>query len=178
MAMTETAPALMCLDAKASIFGPNGERCVPVEAFYVSSGIVYLEENEILKGIEVPNPPAQTSGIYLRHSMRGHLGFALVGVATVLTISKGLCRNARIALLGVARKPMRAYKTEELLTGERIKPNLIDEAASLASKECHPLGDIFGSAGFRRELVKVLVKRAIRDISERTLKNALTVKAP
>lgn len=167
MAIGETAPALICLDAKASICGPTGERTLSLEDFFVSSGIVDLQEGEMLSGIEIPNPKRHTEGAYLRHSMRGALGFALAGVAVLLTVNNGVCRDARIGLLGVARIPIRARKAEELLKGEKIKDNLVDQVARVASTEASPLGDIFGSTRFRREMVKVLSKRAIKDVWQR-----------
>ncbi len=167
MAIAETAPALICMDAKASISGPNGGRTTHIEKFFVSSGVVDLRKNEILSGIEIPNLPPDTAGTYLRQSMRGHVGFALASVAVVLTIKNGVCKNSRLALLGVSRKPMRARKAEKLLNEERIKKNLIDHAASVAAKEAHPLGDIFGSASYRRQIVKALTRRALREVIQR-----------
>jgi carbon-monoxide dehydrogenase medium subunit len=167
MAIAETASILICLDAEVSISTPIGQKTTPLEDFFISSGIVDLKEDEILTAIKVPNPPPDTAGIYLRHSMKGALGFALVGVAAVLTVINGVCKDARIGLLGVTRIPIRARKVEQLLKGEKIKDSLIDRAAQVALEETHPLGDTFGSAHYRREIVKVLTKQAINDVSQK-----------
>ena len=98
--------------------------------------------------------------------MTGALGFAMASVAVVLTANNGVCEDIRISLLGVARTPIRARKAEELLKGKKID-NLVDEAAQAASSEAHPLGDIFGSARYKREMVKVLTKQAISQATER-----------
>ncbi len=167
MAIAETAPALICLDAVASISGPTGERSKRIQDFFVGSGVVDLKENEIITAIKIPSPAPNTEGIYLRHSMKGTLGFALAGVAAVLTVINGVCEDARISLLGVARTPVRARKVEQLLKGEKIKDTLINQAAQAVLGEAHPLGDIFGSARYRREMLKVLSKQAINDVYQK-----------
>jgi len=163
MAIAETAPILICLGAEVSISTPIGQKTTSLEDFFISSGIVDLKEDEILTAIKVPNPPPNTEGMYLRHSLKGALGFALVGVATVLTVINGVCKDVKIGLLGVNRTPIRAHKAEQLLKGEKINDSLIDRAVQVALKESHPLGDIFGSARYRREIVRVLIKQVIND---------------
>jgi 4-hydroxybenzoyl-CoA reductase beta subunit len=162
MAIAETAPALICLEAKACISGPTGERLLAVEDFFVSSGVVDLKEDEILTAIKIPKLPSHTGGAYLRYSLRGAPDFAIAGAAVVLTASDGVCEDARIGLLGVDRTPLRAHRAEELLRGKRMGDDLIDEAAQTAAKATHPLGDVFSTARYRRKIVDVLVKRAAR----------------
>lgn len=169
MAIAETASILICLDAEVSISTPIGQKTTPLEDFFISSGIVNLKEDEILTAIKVPNLPPNTAGIYLRHSLKGALGFALVGVAAVLTVINGVCEDARISLLGVARTPIRARKVEQLLKGEKIKDTPINQAAQAVLEEAHPLGDIFGSARYRREMLKVLSKQAINDVYQKLI---------
>ena len=143
MAIAETAPALICLEAKACISGPTGERTLSVEDFFISSGVVDLKEDEILTAIKMPKLPSRTGGAYLRYSLRGAPDFAIAGVAVVLTASDGVCEDAKIGLLGVDRTPFRARRAEELLKGKEIGDDLIAEAAQAAAKATHPLGDIF-----------------------------------
>lgn len=168
MATAETAPALLCLNARAKIAGPTGERHVALEDFFISAGVTALQDDEILSAIEIPNPPAHTGGVYLKHSLRGSIDFAIAGVAVVLTLEprNGACNDARISLLGVARIPMRARRAEGVLKGKTVVDNVIDQAALAASEEARPLGDIFGSAAYRRKLVNVLVKMATKEALE------------
>lgn len=170
MAVPETAPVLMCLGAEVHISGVNGERTVPVESFFISSGVVDLKADEIVTAIRIPEPAHRTGGVYLKESFRQAADFAIVGVAVVLSTEGKLCQNARIGLLGVARTPLRAYQAEETLKGKKIDDSAINEAAQAAAKASRPLGDVFASANYRRKLVSVLVKRAIRQAIDSTVK--------
>ena len=170
MAAPETAPVLMCLGAEVCIFGINGDRTIPVEDFFVSSGVVNLKANEIVTAIKIPEPVPQTSGAYIRESFRQAADFAIAGVAVVLSIGDGLWHNARMGLLGVAPSPLRAYGAEEMLNGKIIDDGVIEEAAQAVAKAAHPLGDVFATANYRRKLVKVLAKRAIRQVIDSTVK--------
>ena len=163
MAVVETAPALMCLEAEVCISGPGGERTAPLEDFFVSPGITALQEDEMLTVIKVPNLPPHTQGTYLKHSSRGALDFAIVGVAVVLTVNDGVCKDARIGLLGAAPIPIRAHQAEEIIKGEKVDEVLINRAAQAASDESHPISDVSASAEYRREMVKVLTRRLIRE---------------
>jgi len=171
MAMPETAPVLMCLGAEVCIAGVNGDRIVPIEDFFVSSGVVDLKADEIVTAIKILKPAPQTSGAYLRESFRQAADFAIIGVAVVFSIEHGLCQNAHIGLLGVARAPLRAYGAEKTLNGKKIDDGVIEEAAQVAVKATHPLGDVFATANYRRKLVNVLVKRAIRQAIDSTIKS-------
>ena len=162
MAITETAPALICLGARARLIGPKGERTVAIEDFFVSAGVTVLAEDEILTAIEIPQPPPHTAGVYLKYSKRGAIDFAIAGAAVVLTLQSGdgVCSNARIGLIGVARTPIRARRAEGMMRGKKIESDLIDQVAKSASKEARPLGDTYASASYRRTMVEALVKRA------------------
>jgi carbon-monoxide dehydrogenase medium subunit len=94
---------------------------------------------------------------------------AIVGVAASLTLgsSDGLCDDARIVLGAVAPVPMRAQRAEKVLVGKELKDNVIEEAAQAASEECRPTSDVHGSEEYRRELVRVLVKRVAKEAMNR-----------
>ena len=163
MATAETAPALMCLEAKATITGPEGERTLPIEELFVSAGVTKLQPDEVISVINIPNPPAHAVGVYLKHSVRGALDFAVAGVAMLLSLeaSSAVCRDARIGLIGVARTPIRARRAEDLMNGKKINDELSVRVAQTASEEAHPVGDIYGSATYRRRKVNELVRKAI-----------------
>ena len=162
MAIADTAPALLCLNATASISGTKGERTMPFEEFFVASGEVSLKPDEMLTAINIPDPPPDTGGFYLRHSLRGAPDFVIAAAAALVTVKDSQFADARIGLLGVNRTPTRAHQAEQILINNKVDDNLIEQAAQTAAKEAHPLGDIFGSAAYRRRIVPVLVRRAIQ----------------
>jgi carbon-monoxide dehydrogenase medium subunit len=82
-------------------------------------------------------------------------------VASQLTLSKGVCAKARIALAAVAPTPVRAEAAERLLEGHALTPDLIERAARAAVEAARPISDQRGSADFRRHLVQVLTRRTL-----------------
>ena len=120
-----------------------------------------LAPDELLVELVVPAPGARSGGNYLRHTPRRELDIAVVGVASQLTLSNGVCAKARIALAAVAPTPVRATAAEQALEGQPVTPEQIERAAELAVGAAQPISDQRGSAEFRRHLVRVLTRRTL-----------------
>jgi CO/xanthine dehydrogenase FAD-binding subunit len=157
----DMAPPLLALDAEAVIAGPKGERRVPCADFFVDVRRTVLAPDEILLEIVVPAPGPRSGGNYLRHTPRRELDIAVVGVASQLTLSNGVCSKARIALAAVAPVPLRARAAEQALEGKPVTPEAIERAAELAVGVAKPISDQRGSADYRRHLVRVLTRRTL-----------------
>jgi carbon-monoxide dehydrogenase medium subunit len=99
---------------------------------------------------------------------RGAGGLAVVGVAVVITLGSvdGSCTDIKVVLGAVAPTPMRARKAEGMLQGERLDEELIEKAAQTASDESSPIDDVRSSAEYRREMVKIYTRDAIRQAAE------------
>lgn len=162
----ETAPALIGLSAKAKITSPSGERLVPLEDFFTGPGTTVLGKGELLVEIQVPVPEPNTKGIYLKHGLRGTIDLAIVGVAVVATFETNgeICKDIKIVLGAVAPTPIRARKAEGILRGKKIDEALIDQSAEVAANEARPISDVRASAEYRKEMVKVFTRRAIRGV--------------
>src|SRR3990170_1612471 len=160
----DTAPALIALGARVKIAGPAGDRTTALENFFAGPGRTVLERGEILAEIQVPATPPDTTGIYFKHAIRGAADLAIVGVAVVANFDGGRCRNLRVALAAVAPTPMRATAAERLLEGREPDHALIEIAARAAADESRPITDIRGSADYKREMVKVFVRAAIKRV--------------
>jgi CO/xanthine dehydrogenase FAD-binding subunit len=158
----DMAPPLLALDAEAVIVGPKGERRVPLTDFFTGVRRTVLAADEILLEIVVPAPGPRSGGHYLRHTPRRELDIAVVGVASQLTLSNGVCSKARIALAAVAPVPLRARAAEQALEGKPVTPEAIERAAELALGAAKPISDQRGSADYRRHLVRVLTRRTLR----------------
>ena len=158
----DMAPPLLALDAEVVIVGPKGERRVPVTDFFTGVRRTVLAPDEILLEIVVPAPGARSGGHYLRHTPRRELDIAVVGVASQLTLSNGVCSKARIALAAVAPVPLRARAAEQALEGKPVTLEAIERAAELALGAAKPISDQRGSADYRRHLVRVLTRRTLR----------------
>jgi aerobic carbon-monoxide dehydrogenase medium subunit len=157
----DMAPPLLALEAEAVITGPKGERRVPIATFFTGVRRTVLAPDEILVEIVVPNPGPHSGGNYLRHTPRRELDIAVVGVASQLTLTNGVCSKARIALAAVAPVPLRATAAEQALEGQAVTPDRIKRAADLAVEAARPISDQRGSAEFRRHLVRVLTRRTL-----------------
>jgi aerobic carbon-monoxide dehydrogenase medium subunit len=158
----DMAPPLLALDAEAVIAGPRGERRVPITDFFSGVRRTVLSPDEILLEIVIPAPGPRSGGHYLRHTPRRELDIAVVGVASQLTLSNGVCSKARIALAAVAPVPLRAREAEQLLEGKPVTPEDIERAAEMAVGAARPISDQRGSADYRLHLVRVLTRRTLR----------------
>jgi len=163
----DMAPPLLALDAEAVIAGPGGQRRVPLVSFFTGVRRTVLAPNELLVEIAVPAPGPHSGGNYLRHTPRRELDIAVVGVASQITLTDGVCTKARIALASVAPTPVRATAAEQALVGQPMTPALIEKAAALAVEAARPISDQRGSADYRRHLVQVLTRRTLITALER-----------
>ena len=164
----ETSQALVALSAHVRIIGPGGERTIPLEDFFIDVRKTVLQPDEILLEIIVPESPPCTYGRYIKHSPRGSIDLAVVNMAVLMTMApdEQICWDAKIVMGAVFPTPLRARKAEEMLKGKRIDDALIDQVAQAASDEAHPRrGSIRGSFEYKKEMVRVLTRRAIREVT-------------
>lgn len=157
----DSAVALLVLEARLKLVGPKGERIVDIEDFFTGPNQTVLD-GEILVEIQVPTPPPPNKGVYLKLSPRKAMDLAIVGVAVLVVPDKGKFQDVRIALESVAPTPLRAKKAEAILKGQNFDDKLIEKAAQAAADEAKPIDDHRASAEYRRDMVEVLVKRAIK----------------
>jgi len=162
MSPADIAPALIALGAELEIKGPENKG-MPVESFFVSSGVTVIHKNEMIGTIAIPNPPLPSGSAYLKYSRRKTIDYAIVsvGVRLVLESDGDHCLEARVALGGMGPVPFRARKAEDLLTGERITEDTISRAAELASRGGQPWADLHASNSLRRRLAGLLTMRAL-----------------
>lgn len=159
----DTAPGLLVLGARVRIAGPGGRRSLRLENFFEGPGQTALRPGELVTGVQLPVPKRRTGSAYTRHTTRGAMDIAAVGVGVAVTMAprREVCTEVAIALGAVAPTPMRAKKAEKLLRGRVLTPELIAEVATCAAAEARPISDVRASAAYRRELVRVLSGRMI-----------------
>ena len=156
-------PALLAFDARCRITGPGGDRWVPLDQVFTGPGRTVLAPDEVLTEVLVPPPASNTGSLYIKHSPRGAMDIATVGVASVVSWDprSRVCREARIALGAVAPTPLRAYSAEDLLRGQRLDPEIIESAALEAQAQARPIDDIRGTAHHRSDMAAVLTRRTL-----------------
>ena len=160
---SETAPSLIGLGASVKLMGPDGERAVALEKFFTGPGQTVLQKGELMVEIQVPPMPPNAKGVYLKHSLRGTVNPAIVGVAVVGAMDGKRYREIKLVLGAVAPTPIRAKTAEEILRGKEIDDALVEKAAQAASDESSPITDVRASADYRKEMVKVFTRYALRN---------------
>ena len=164
----DPAPVFIALNASLKLVSAGGERVVKAEEFFQDDLEVALEPDEMLTEIQVPPPPPHTGTAHEKLMvMQGDHG--IVGAAASITLKSGngVCEDARIVLSNAAAIPLRAKKAEKSLIGKSITDDLLAEAGEVASSEADPPADVHGSAEYRREMIKVFVRRAAQRALER-----------
>lgn len=165
----EIPTALCALEAEMKAVGPDGERHMTPEAFFMTYLTTSLEPTEILTEVRIPVLPEGT-GWSFRELSRRCGDFAIVAVASVLQMdSDRHCRAARISLGGVAPTPVRSEEAEGILSGAEITEALIEEAGRLAVEATDAESDYHASADYRRAVTRVLVKRSLTEAWKRAL---------
>ncbi len=158
----ETLPALIALGSELTVAGNGSERNLPVESFFLDYRKVDLGPGEYLKSVFIPEQSDVSGSAYLCRMLRGAMEIDIVNVGVwFLMDTEGRCQKARIALGSVAPKPFRAYEAEAVLTGKPLSEDNFQQAGKVASSESSPIDDIRGSAEYRRDIVRVMVARAL-----------------
>jgi carbon-monoxide dehydrogenase medium subunit len=197
----DTAPPLLVLAAQLKLKDAKSERTIPIDQFFTGPGETLLQQGEILTEILIAKPLPNTGSAYWKHQRRQALDLPILGVAVLLSLNKAtitcsdilcattpistvlhsleeddlVCREVRIALGVAAPTPMRAVKAENLLRGKKMSDELLEEVATMAAKEAQPRDSIRGEAWYRRDMIKVLVKRMVMKSIERVLRPEETI---
>ncbi len=158
----DTPPALLCLGAELEIAGPRGARRVPLKEFYTNVGDarMKLERNELLSRIYLPEATAGWRGAYMKLRIRGSIDYPLAGVAVVLKMN-GKVEDARAAITGVNPAPLLVPYAGDALIGKQIDEHTAAVAGELAARMAKPLTTSALTPEYRREMVRVLAKRAV-----------------
>jgi xanthine dehydrogenase YagS FAD-binding subunit len=163
---SDTAPALVALDAQFRIAGPSGERTVAASDFFALPRIDPARENvlakdELLVAIHLPAAKPGVRSIYHKVLDREAWTHAVVSAAIVLEMDHGVCRTARIVLGGVAPIPWRLPKVESMLVGHRITPELAASAGEASVEGARPLA----KNKYKIPLTRAIVKRTLLSLA-------------
>ena len=155
-----TALAL-ALDAELDLHGPGGTRTLPARDFLISYFTTALQPDEVLTRIRLHVPNGRTGSCFLELARR-HGDFAIAGVGALVSLgADGTVVDARVALIGVGERAVRADAAERVLRGAEPTGDVVAEAAAAVDGEIEPNGDIHASADYRRHVAGVLVRRAL-----------------
>ncbi|WP_406222301.1 FAD binding domain-containing protein [Streptomyces decoyicus] len=163
---SDMAVALVALDAVVHVEGTKGSRTIPVDDFFLLPEDTPEREHpltpgELITAIEVPPVPMARKSLYLKVRDRESYEFALASAAVALALEDGVIREARLALGGVATKPWRAHRAEDILVGERADVDVFVRAAAaeLAPAVTRPMN------GFKAEIARRTLVRALQTVA-------------
>jgi xanthine dehydrogenase YagS FAD-binding subunit len=144
------------------LVSPRGKRVLPLEEFFVLPSRrldheTVIEPDEVLVEVHVPTPPSNTRSTYLKFREKKSLDFAVTGAAVALRLRDGVCEDVRVVLSGVAPIPWRASEAEAVLKGNRITPQLAEQAGKAAVAKAQPLAQ----NAYKIPLTQAIVKHAV-----------------
>jgi len=191
----DTATPLLVLGAQVKIKNVKEEKTLPVEEFFRGPGETVLKPGELVQELSIPKLLPNTGSAYYKLQRRLALDLPILGVSVLLSLDKNkvtcsdmlctaspissilhkmeedeiVCKEVRIALGVVAPIPLRAVKAEALLRGKKLSDELLEEAAETAAQEAQPRDTVRGEAWYRRDMIKVMVKRMAMKSIERVV---------
>jgi carbon-monoxide dehydrogenase medium subunit len=152
---------MLALNAEMVAASTRGERVIPAAQFFAGPFTTKLEDDEVLTEVRIPAPMSQSGGTYLK--LERKIGdFATAGVAVQVEMTDGRVGRAGIGLTAVGPTNLRAIDAEQALQGEEPTDEAIAEVASIAAAAAEPHDDLRGSAEYKRDIVRVFVKRGLR----------------
>jgi aerobic carbon-monoxide dehydrogenase medium subunit len=154
--------AIIALDAEIRVTGPNGERWVKCDEFFLGLLMSVLEPDELVTAIKVP-VTGNDKTAYTKAAPRSS-GFAVVGVAVRIGLdASGNCGRAAIGITGVTDKAYRPARVEQMLIGKKLDAKTIETAAAESTRNVEVIEDINGSSEYRKHLTEVFLTRAIQE---------------
>jgi carbon-monoxide dehydrogenase medium subunit len=154
--LADTATPLMALDAVLEVFGPEGERNIPIQDFFVFVRKTSLAPGEIVKGVRIPKTIG--TGVFIKLARRKEVDLSTVCMTLLKTD-----QTWKLSYGAVAPTPVRLYQTEALLNQNAP----LEEVLLSASNEVKPIDDIRASKAYRLEMVRVMLKRGLAQIEKR-----------
>jgi len=157
----DSGPTLMALEASVTVANADGQRQMPLAELFVGPRKTSLKPGDLLVDIVIPKQNLNKPAGFEKFGLRKGQALALVNAAAAFFIDNGKFSAPRIALGAVAPVVIRAPKAEAYLEGRAIGPEAMAEAGRIAATEARPISDFRASADYRRDLIAVLVKRAL-----------------
>jgi carbon-monoxide dehydrogenase medium subunit len=154
-------PVLSALGAKAIVAGPSGQREIMIEELFSGYYETVLKRDELITFVEVP-PQTGWSSTYIKCTTRSADDWPALGVACSLRIEGGTIGDVRLMISAATEKLTRLVSTEKVLRGQKVNEAIFERAGESALAEAEVVGDSRGSAAYKSELVRVYVRRALR----------------
>ena len=168
---SDIAPVLLAINAELIIKKTGHERRIPVEEFFVKSGLKgnALEPGEILTSIIIPDDLSKKETVFIKAANRKGIDFGLGNIAVSLTKEGNDITEAAIYIGAFTSAPVKLEKTASIVMKSGLNDKSIEAASEIARKEAGTLTNLFNSAGYKRDLIRGLVKKALTNLEKRAM---------
>jgi len=158
---TDLPPLLSALGARVAIAGATGERVIPVQALYAGYLETTLKRNELITAVEIP--ALSGCAAYMKCTTRSADDWPALGVAVVFELKNGLMEGTRLVISAATNRPTRLAAAESVVNGKAVDDSLLKQAGDAAAAEVEIESDLHGSASYKKQLVRVYIKRAVHE---------------
>jgi len=164
----DTASILVSMGAKVKTYSKTGGREIPAGDFFtgVKRTCLDKENGEIVTEIDIPELKSGEGSAYFKHSVRKAMDLAIIGVAAWIKMDGRKIVDCRLTMGGVGITPLRAGDAEKVLIGNELTDDLLEAAGKAAAEGCSPISDVRASAEYRKDMVRVYTKRAVKKAVE------------
>jgi carbon-monoxide dehydrogenase medium subunit len=154
-------PVLMALGATLTVVGPKGERKLAIEELFAGYYETVLDKDELISEVHVPAQDSKKAA-YLKVTTGSADDWPALGVAAVIDGDGKAIKSARIVASAATDKATRLKSAEAVLNGKSVSDDLLRQAGDAAAEEAEFIADVRGSVPYKRELMRVYVRRAVR----------------
>jgi len=154
-------PILLTLGARISAASTRGQRWIDVSDLFVGYYQTALAKDELITAVDVPSQPPGVYCWYEKFTARSADDWPTVGAAVWYCVDSNVIVKARVAVSAATERPMRIAAAEATLVNAAPTPQVFSKAADAAATEVQPIADLHGSASYKREMVRVHVRRAL-----------------
>ncbi|MGQ0815434.1 MAG: FAD binding domain-containing protein [Gemmatimonadota bacterium] len=162
----DTPPVLMTLDARLDLESAEGRRSVGVADFFIADGIwnTVRKRDEIVTRVRIPLPAPSVRTSFTKVRQRQAIDFPLLNIAIATDLEADRIRAMRMVVSALGARPREVAGLERVAAGRHLDAETIQAIAERAYQQCHPLENIIVDADWRRAMVPVYVKRALREL--------------
>jgi len=154
----DSAVPLLLYEARLRLVGPDGERWLPIDEFFVGPGRTALAAGEFIREIGIPAPPEGARFSYRKVGRRRALVISIASLGMLFRLNEGTVDLIRIAAGSVDPTPVRIHDVERILLGSPLDDGRIREAAQAASRAVSPIDDVRATATYRRQVIGDLLE--------------------
>lgn len=161
----DTISPLLALGAQVELLSVRGTRLVPLDSFYTGLRKTVMLPDELLTAVLVRAMHPDERATFVKLGLRRAQAISVINVTAVVSLDGNLVTRAAISLGCVAPTVIRVPAAENALVGRPLDPHVIADAARAAAAAPSPISDVRGTAGYRTEMIAVLVTRALRALA-------------